>query len=107
MTEWDKAKKYLLFYAGDETIIKRRDIRNQLLDAVEAGDRLQKHNAFLLDEIDNYSESLIDKIQKLEAILALLPKLKCDRCVGWVGEPCPETCEHLIYKKISEVLGDE
>ena len=46
-----------------------------------------------------------DCAEKLEAIRGLIPKLKCDRCVSWVGEPCPETCEHLIYKKIREVLG--
>jgi len=43
--------------------------------------------------------------QKIEAIRGLIPKLKCDRCVNWVGEPCPETCDHLIFKKIREVLG--
>ena len=54
-------------------------------------------------------QSHIDQMRtdclKLEAIRGLLPKLKCDRCIGWVGEPCSEKCDHLIYKKIYDVLG--
>lgn len=44
MTRWDDVKNYLLFYAKDGSIIKRRDIRTQLNDAVEAGDELQDKN---------------------------------------------------------------
>jgi len=48
---------------------------------------------------------LTDAEQKLEAIRGLIPKLKCDRCISWVGDPCSETCGYLIFKKILEVLG--
>ena len=42
MTGWDKAKEYLIFYAKDDSIIPRRDIRNQLQDAVAEGDKNQE-----------------------------------------------------------------
>ena len=95
MTKWNKAKKYLVFYAKDDKCIKRRDIRNQLKDAVEAGDKLQKHNAFLLNEIDNYSESLNNAYVKLEAIRVLCNDPECRYPDDWAGQ----------IKKIVKVLG--
>jgi len=53
MTDWEEAKKYLIFYANDDSIIKRHDIRTQLKDAVEAGD------------------NLLDKTRELEAYLSV------------------------------------
>lgn len=47
MSEWNEIRKYLLFYAGDEKIIPRRDIRNQLYEAVQVGDRLQERSRLL------------------------------------------------------------
>ena len=42
------------------------------LNAIKTeGDRLQKHNEFLLKEIDNYSEALIIKSGKLDDIREL------------------------------------
>jgi len=47
LSEWNEIRKYLLFYAGDEKIIPRRDIRNQLYEAVQVGDRLQERSRLL------------------------------------------------------------
>ena len=30
--------------------------------------------------------------------------MKCDRCIGFVGEPCPETCSMLPAKKILDKI---
>jgi len=68
VSEWDKAKEYLLFYAKDDSIIKRRDIRNQLNDAVAEGDILQKDLVFLQEacaEIQIYKDGLYDKLQEM------------------------------------------
>ena len=126
MSEWDK----LWETRGIKDWLKdTRLTQNQWLDEVKAeGDRMQRENKSLKQSVTNYRNEYVwheerateldqalknmrrEKVklrQKLDAIRGLIPKLKCDRCVSWVGEPCPETCEHLIYKKISEVLGDE
>ena len=68
MSEWDKAKEYLLFYAKDDSIIKRRDVRNQLNDAVAEGDKLQKDLVFWQEacaEIQIYKDGLYDKLQEM------------------------------------------
>jgi len=43
-----------------------------------------------------------------DAIKKLIPKpLKCDRCISFVGDPCPDDCDALIYKQLIELLGVE
>jgi len=88
---------------------KLEDVANEQQQKLEV---MQTENKQYTAEIAHHvltqtmqDEKLKEKTQKLEAIRGLIPKLKCDRCISWVGEPCPETCEHLIYKKIREVLG--
>ena len=99
MSDWDKAKEYLRFYAKDDSIIQRRDIRNQLQNAVAEGDKLQDKtrelDAYLSVEQllakrwekfielmgdDSYTEltpeeyvsQLDDREQKLEAIKSIV-----------------------------------
>ena len=68
MTRWDDTKKYLIFYARDDSIIPRRDIRNQLKDAVEAGDKLQERNKNINDKWEKTLINWTIDVQKLDAI---------------------------------------
>ena len=134
MSTWDQLKKKELTChncielleqhraVGDEmnATIKIQDeqLLQESLKMEETEELLQLANgrcnvlAKQLGETQQTNETLqshIDQMRtdclKLEAIWGLLPKLKCDRCFGWVGEPCSEKCDHLIYKKIYDVLG--
>ena len=108
MTEWDKAKKYLVFYAKDDKCIKRRDIRHQLKDAVEAGDNLQEkvtryEGFFNIERIDQIKQDE----KKLEAIRVLLT----GTCESYDEGHCEPSCdgdadyEHCLTRKILEVLS--
>ena len=79
MNDWDNAKKYLLFYAKDNSIIPRRDIRNQLYDAVDVGDRMKKEINQYTAEIAHYiltktllEEKLKEKTKNLETIQEII-----------------------------------
>ena len=83
MTTWDKLKELYrqppvgmtrqvilkrVWAEGDLNLKEKRSLLIYAKMLREENARLEKHNVFLLNEIDNYSESLINKIQKLEAI---------------------------------------
>jgi len=92
MSEWDNLwKSAQATYWIDRTSESSTQI--WLKTVKTEGDRLQKHNEFLLNEFDDYSESLMDKIQKLEEIRELLRN----------APVAPEFIPNLIL----EVLGDE
>jgi len=132
MSEWDKAKKYLLFYAKDDSIIPRRDIRNQLKDAVEEGDKMQREgdqmqshihhmdyeNTLLKAEIKEVRfqlsctnealgktfNKLADEQQKLEAIRDVLKKeCQTEYCVNMTEDKC-RRIDCLVFE-FKEVLG--
>jgi len=101
-----------LMTVGDEmqqeNVQLRKDVKelaNMGSDDLKKRVACQKENEALKIVTAKLFNKLADEQQKLEAIRGLLPKLKCDRCIGWVGEPCSEKCDHLIYKKIYDVLG--
>ena len=85
MNEWQKAKSYLQYYV-DNKVIERRDIRNQMLDVIEVGDKLEErvgeytqHNLELMNALSDaqtrikvWKHSAEEKEQKLEAIRELL-----------------------------------
>lgn len=31
-------------------------------------------------------------------------KIKCDRCIGWVGDPCPDNCDALPHKELKDKI---
>ena len=83
MTTWDKLKELYrqppvgmtrqvilkrVWAEGDLNLKEKRSLLIYAKMLREENARLEKHNVFLLNEIDNYSESLINKIQKLEAL---------------------------------------
>ena len=88
--EWVKVKA-----EGDLLLREKRSLLIYAKMLREENARLEKHNVFLLNEIDNYSESLINKTQKLEEIRDKL-----------VFEPSYVSVSELA-REIREVLGDE
>jgi len=111
MTGWDKAKEYLLFYAKDDSIIKRRDIRNQLNDAVKEGNRLQAKLTVIekmLSQTDTGKALL-----KLEKILEIYHN-QPSRVIQWTpnksnyswGLPGPTESQNMLIK-ILEILLEE
>ena len=103
----EEIEAVLNYHTSQEEGMQRQiDVLNQKLEAMQTENK--QYTAEIAHHVLTQTmqdEKLKEKTQKLEAIRGLIPKLKCDRCISWVGEPCPETCEHLIYKKIREVLG--
>ena len=110
MTTWDKLKELYrqppvgmtrqvilkrVWAEGDLNLKEKRSLLIYAKMLREENARLEKHNVFLLNEIDNYSESLINKIQKLEEIR---DKLVFESSYVSVSE---------LAREIREVLGDE
>ena len=95
MTEWNKTKEYLIFYSKDESIIPRRDIRNQLKDAVAEGDKLQSHLWGCQEGYKLQMEAHHEVKQKLEAIQ--------DKIKKWNKA---ELDAIEVVLEISEVLGE-
>jgi len=119
MTEWDESKKYLIFYAKDDSIIKRRDIRNQLKDAVETGDKLQQRITRLTKDCSHLAtlgfndlHKRVEADKKLEAIRGLLPLFddeaekndEAEQPILWLKRKILEVLEPSID---SDKLGSE
>jgi len=92
------------FYRSEcEVAVKRAEEAEQKLETLEK--EIEDNNKHWEIYFSESMDAIRIRHEKLEAIRGLIPKLKCDRCIGWVGDPCSETCGYLIFKKIREVLG--
>ena len=80
MSEWDKswnigAIMYYLDKTPENSTLEISLLVSDLRKIKSEGYKIQKHNVFLLTEIDNYSEALNGAYVKLEAVREILEVL--------------------------------
>lgn len=110
MSEWDKAKAYLVFYAKDDSVIERRDIRNQLKDVVEEGDKLQEENKQLKESNKTweraFQNTLSDRDKYLKKLEAIRKIVNMWRAYEFKKDPEIRIEIQQITKELLGVLGD-